>query len=59
MKIGNTEITLISKELSKEELKTNLKIFYDTCNKIFISDKVFYSPEDIKKLKKDKKNIFL
>lgn len=59
MKIGNTEINLVHKEIQSEELKNNLKSFYDTCNKIFISSDVFYSSEQIKKLKKDKKNIFL
>lgn len=59
MKIGNTEITLINKEIAPEEMRNNLKFFYDTCNKIFSSDDVFYSSEQVKKLKKDKKNNFI
>lgn len=59
MKIGNTEISLITKEYSSEELKTKLKYFYDVCNKVFVSNDVFYSSEEVKKLKKDKNNIFL
>lgn len=59
MKIGNTEITLVNKELTAEEVKNNLTNFYDTCNKIFISESVFYSSEQLKKLKKDKQNKFI
>lgn len=59
MKIGNTEIILINKEMTTEEVKNNLKTFYDTCNKIFISETVFYSSEQLKKLKKDKRNKFI
>ena len=59
MKIGNTEFTLVHKELKPEELKNNLKLFYDTCNKIFVSDDVFYSPEQLKQLKKNKANVFI
>ena len=59
MKIGNTEIILNSRKFEGEEMKNNLRIFYDTCNKIFMNDDVFYSSEQIRKLKKDKRNIFL
>lgn len=59
MKIGNTEIILNNRKFEQEEIKNNLRIFYDTCNKIFMNDDVFYSSEQIKKLKKDRRNIFL
>ena len=39
--------------------KETLQIIYDTCNKIFKDDSCFYTKEETKHLKKDKKNIFL
>lgn len=59
MKIGNTEIILKHKYLKQEEKKNNLRIFYDACNKVFMNDDVFFSSEEIKELKKDKRNVFL
>lgn len=59
MKIGNTEIILVNKKFEREEIKNNLRYFYDTCNKVFTDNDVFYSSEHLKKLKRDKKNTFL
>lgn len=59
MKIGNTEIILKHKYLKQEEKKNNLRNFYDACNKVFMNDDVFFSSEEIKELKKDKRNVFL
>lgn len=40
--------------------KETLQIIYDTCNKIFKDDETcFYSKEETKLLKNNKKNIFL
>lgn len=55
MKIGNSEIIFKSATPTKE----NLKAVYDVCNKIFKSDELFYTSEQVKSLKKDKRNIFL
>lgn len=56
MLIGNTQINFIN---PSEQSKDNLKKLYDTCNKIFKDDKYFYSKEQVKLLKKDKRNIWL
>lgn len=37
--------------------KSDLKSVYDICNRIFKSDKVFYSAQDIERLQKDSKYI--
>ena len=55
MKIGNTEI-IIKPVIPTRE---NLKAVYDVCNKIFKDDDLFYTTEQVKELKKDKRNIFL
>ena len=36
-----------------------LKKLYDTCNKIFKNDNLFYTSEEVKNLKKDNKNVFI
>lgn len=59
MKLGNTEIILVPNQLNDEEIKNNLKNFYDICNKVFQSEDVFYSSKQIKKMKKDKNKLFL
>jgi hypothetical protein len=38
--------------------KTLLDI-YDVCNEIFKDENLFYSPEEIKEIKKSKDNIFI
>ena len=55
MKIGNTEIVIKQVVPTKEALIN----VYDVCNKIFNSDELFYTSEQVKKLKKDKRNVFL
>ncbi len=55
MKIGNTEIIFKSVTPTRE----NLKAVYDVCNKLFQDEELFYTTEQVKELKKDKKNIFL
>lgn len=49
------EIIIKTQKPSKETLER----LYDVCNKIFKSDECFYSSTEIKKLKKEKSNIFL
>lgn len=39
--------------------KENLKALYDLLNSICTDPKLFYSKDDVKKLKTDKSNIFL
>lgn len=39
--------------------RDNLIYVYDVINKIFQGKDVFYSTEEVKKLKKDKSNIFI
>ena len=40
--------------------KDRLEKIYDICNKLFKNkDECFYTTEEIKELKKDKKNVFL
>lgn len=56
MQIGNTQINFIN---PPGQSKQDLKKLYDTCNKIFKDDKYFYTKEQVKMLKKDKKNIWL
>lgn len=56
VQIGNTTINFIN---PSTQTKENLKNLYDTCNKIFKDEALFYSKDEIKKLKKDKKNIWL
>lgn len=56
MQIGNTVINFIN---PTEQSKDSLKKLYDTCNKIFKDESLFYSKDEIKKLKKDKKNVWL
>lgn len=56
MRIGNTTINFINPSTQTRE---SLKNLYDTCNRIFKDEALFYSKEEIKKLKKDKKNIWL
>lgn len=55
MKIGNTTIEFIETKPSKE----NLKRLYDFCNRNFQNEDVFYTSNEIKKLKKDKTNFFI
>lgn len=56
MQIGNTTINFINPQT---QAKDNLKKLYDTCNRIFKDEKCFYTKEQVKKLKKDKTNIFM
>lgn len=56
MQIGNTTINFIN---PLAQTKDNLKNLYDTCNRIFKDEALFYSKDEIKKLKKNKKNIWL
>lgn len=39
--------------------KETLKNLYDVCNELFKDKKYFYTSEEVKRLKKDKTNIFL
>lgn len=39
--------------------KENLKLIYDTCNKIFKNDSCFYSKDEVKNLKANSQNVFL
>lgn len=39
--------------------KDNLIYVYDVFNKIFQNKDVFYTTEEVKKLKKDKSNVFI
>lgn len=39
--------------------KEDLIKLYDICNKIFNKKECFYSKEEVKKIKKNKNNIFL
>lgn len=39
--------------------KEDLKRLYDVCNKIFKKKECFYTEEEVKELKKDKKNRFI
>lgn len=39
--------------------KEDLKRLYDICNKIFTKKECFYTKEEVKKLKEDKKNTFI
>ena len=55
MKIVNTEIVIKSVTPTRE----NLKAVYDVCNKIFKTDDLFYTTQQVKEFKKDKRNIFL
>ena len=36
-----------------------LKRIYDVCNEIFTDESLFYSSEEVKKLKQDKENVFI
>ena len=56
MQIGNTTINFLN---PPAQTKDNLKNLYDTCNRIFKDEALFYSKDEIKKLKKNKKNIWL
>ncbi len=49
------KITIINKPVNK----ANLKLIYDTCNRIFKNEDCFYTKEQVIELKKDKSNIFL
>ena len=55
MKIGNTEIIIREVTPTRE----NLKAVYDICNKLFNDEKLFYTSEQVKELKKNKSNIWL
>lgn len=48
-------IKIVSSTPSKDTLKT----IYDTCNRLFQNENIFYSKVDVKKLKDDKNNIFI
>lgn len=37
----------------------DLRKLYDVCNEIFKDEKLFYSSEEVKKLKQNKENIFI
>lgn len=36
-----------------------LKRIYDVCNEIFKDEQLFYSSEEVKKLKQNKENVFI
>ena len=55
MQIGNTTIIFRDCEFKKE----NLKSLYDFCNDNFQDESLFYSSDELKKLKQDKSNIFI
>ena len=38
---------------------TNLKILYDTINEIMGNKDIYYTPEEVEKLKNDTSNVFL
>lgn len=66
-KLGKTKIKFISNNLTDEELKKNLRTFYDVINDIAQNHAMkgesvndwFYSEEEIKKMKKDSSYKFL
>lgn len=43
----------------KQPSYNNLKIMYDTIKAIMGDKDIYYTPEEVEKLKKDKSNIFL
>ena len=47
------------KIISSTPTAETLKSIYDVCNEIFQDEKMFYSSEEVKKLKKDTDNIFI
>lgn len=46
-------------EHHKKPTKETLKNLYDLCNELFKDKKYFYTSEEVKELKKDKRNVFL
>lgn len=48
-------IKIVSSTPNNETLKT----IYDVCNNIFKDEKLFYTTEQVKELKKEKENIFI
>lgn len=49
------KITVVPSQPTKEDLRK----LYDVCNKLFKSDDLFYSSEQVKALKLNKKNIWM
>lgn len=47
------------KVIKKQPTYNNLKIIYDTINAIMGDKDIYYTPEEVEDLKKDKSNIFL
>lgn len=45
--------------MRKKPTYNNLKIMYETINKIMGDKDIYYTPEEVENLKKDKTNIFL
>lgn len=45
--------------IKKQPTYNNLKIMYDTIKTIMGDKDIYYTPEEVENLKKDKSNIFL
>ena len=53
---GNKEVTAY---IPKNTSYIDLENLYDVCNELFDYDDCFYTSKEVRKLKKDKNNIFL
>ena len=53
---GNKEVTAY---IPKNTSYTALENLYDVCNELFDYDDCFYTSEEVLKLKKDSRNMFL
>ena len=61
-KVGSTTIVSKTPILTDKERRRRLENLYDTCNRLFPTDKytnLYYTHEEVEKLKRDPKNTFI